>query len=270
MLNDIISYMCDKLHLRPIIGVELEFYVNGDSVAFDKLLAELTKQLLPLRFSIHKETSKNQYEIHTNNAGEISDMLAALLKAKSMIMETAESYGIALDFSAKPYLDSAGSAYHVHVNLVDENSQNLFFADSVGKMSDLLMYSIGGLCSFMKKHMVFFAPKEDSYLRYKYPDIHTPTTISWGGNNRSTALRLPYTFSVPKRYRIEHRVPGADCDYIKATSAMLIGMLYGIEEKLLPPPKIFGIASDPQYALEKLPLSLKEAESLHEPLSFKS
>nr|WP_255453375.1 hypothetical protein [Wolbachia endosymbiont of Atemnus politus] len=38
--------------------------------------------------------------------------------------------------------------------------------------------------------MLVFAPNDDSYLRFQYPDIHTPTTVSWGVTNRTAAIRI--------------------------------------------------------------------------------
>ncbi|MFV9839056.1 MAG: glutamine synthetase [Aaplasma endosymbiont of Hyalomma asiaticum] len=260
--------MQKKLGMCPVVGVELEFYVKGDADIFDIRLIELGRQLRALNLCVYKETCKNQYEVRTSYTRKISRLLTDLLSAKNILFSTAAEDGIALDFSAKPHLDMAGSAFHVHVNVVDEKAQNLFLIDKPGKMSEALLHSIGGLCSLMKKHMICFAPKESSYSRYKCPDIHTPTTVSWGGNNRSTALRLLNTTSSHEKCRIEHRVPGADCDYEVAISAILIGIIRGIEQKLIPPPKIFGLASDPQYKLEKLPTSLNEAKSLHAPLSL--
>ena len=268
MLDDIVPYMQKKLGLYPVVGVELEFYVKGDSATFDLQLKELEKQLQTHNLCVCKETCPNQYEIRTLHTGRICRLLTGLLSAKNILSSTAAAYGMELDFSAKPHLDMAGSAFHVHVNVADEKAQNLFFIDRLGKMSDALLHSIGGLCSLMKEHMVCFAPEESSYLRYKYPDIHTPTTISWGGNNRSTALRLLDTTSSQERCRIEHRVPGADCNYEVAISAILIGIIRGVEKKLIPPQRIFGLASDPQYKLEKLPTSLNEAQPLYVPLSL--
>ena len=40
--------------------------------------------------------------------------------------------------------------------------------------------------------MIAFAPHENSYARFT-PRGQTPTTISWGANNRTVAVRLPDT-----------------------------------------------------------------------------
>ncbi|QJC27815.1 gamma-glutamylputrescine synthetase PuuA [Anaplasma platys] len=266
MLDKIITYLYGKLGIHPIIGVELEFYLRGKSSDFDLLLKQLAQQLGALRFTINSEYGEHQYELQTYHTEKITQLLVNLEAAKKLMQKTARLFNCAVDFSAKPYKTSAGSAFHAHVNLADKDMQNLFSRDSEGNVCPTLLHCIGGLCAFMKKHMLYFAPREESYLRYAIPDIHTPSTVSWGSNNRSAALRLPDTTLAPEKCRIEHRVSGADCNPKAAISAILFGILRGLEQRISPPEKVFGIASDPQYHLEKLPLSLEEARELAAPL----
>ncbi|WP_447581897.1 glutamine synthetase [Anaplasma marginale] len=263
-LDRTLSHLRNKLGAHPLIGVELEFYVKGmeDEALEEELFAAFLEDVRPLNWDVAKETHKSQYELQTSYGPDVQDLLANLFSVKKTLQRTAESFGGNLDFAAKPYIERPGSAFHVHVNLVDQNSNNLFSKRN-SKMSDALLYSIGGLCTHMRQHMIFFAPHHQSYLRYTHADNNTPTTVSWGGNNRSTAIRLPDTSLAPENTRIEHRVSGADCDYEPAINAILTGLIYGIEGEIEPPQRIFGIASDPQYNLEKLPHSLQEATRLY-------
>ncbi|MDB1135449.1 glutamine synthetase [Candidatus Anaplasma sp. TIGMIC] len=219
--------------------------------------------------SVHAESCVGQYELCMGPDRDVPALLTNLTCVVKRMQDTAAAFNGMLDFSAKPHLDRPGSAFHIHVNLQDKNGTNLFFTDRPGKtMSETLTHSIGGLCAHIKRHMLFFAPNVQSYLRYTHHDIHTPTTVSWGGNNRSTTLRIPDTTLEPEKCRIEHRVAGADCNYVDATAAVLFGIARGLEQKLLPPAKTFGIASDTQYGLERLPLSLSEAIALHVPMEL--
>lgn len=269
MLDKIVTYLYSKLGAYPVLGVELEFYIRGKSSDFDLLLAQLTKQLEAMRFNIHRESGEHQYELQTYCTEKITQLLINLDAAKKLMHKTARLFNCAVDFSAKPFKTRAGSAFHVHVNLADKDMRNLFFRDRTGNACDTLLHCIGGLCAFMKKHMLYFAPREESYLRYSIPDIHTPSTVSWGSNNRSAALRLPDTTLNPEKCRIEHRVAGADCNPKSAISAILFGMIRGLEQQIAPPEKVYGIASDPQYNLEKLPLSLEEAREFAAPLKLR-
>lgn len=269
MLDKIVTYLYSKLGVYPVVGVELEFYVRGKSSDFDSLLAQLKQQLDAMCFTINRESGENQYELQTYHTENILQLLINLEAAKKLMHKTARLFNCSVDFSAKPYKTKAGSAFHVHVNIADKDMKNLFSRDSAGNICPTLQHCIGGLCALMKKHMLYFAPRKESYLRYAMPDIHTPSTVSWGSNNRSAALRLPDTTLAPEKCRIEHRVSGADCNPKAAVSAILFGILRGLEQQITPPEKVFGIASDPQYNLEKLPLSLEAAREFCAPLRLR-
>ncbi|ABD44737.1 glutamine synthetase, catalytic domain protein [Ehrlichia chaffeensis str. Heartland] len=259
MLNYTLDYLSTKLNIIPLIGIELEFYFdNIDPNNISPLISNIQDKISSLNCNITKEQDNLQYEIQTSTTTNIPNFIIELDLIKEILENNTKHFGGSINFSAKPYLDKPGSAFHIHINLLDFHNNNLFTSQN-NKMSDHLSYSIGGLCSLMKKHMIFFAPNNNSYLRYIYADIDTPTTISWGGNNRSTSIRIPSTSTDPTKCRIEHRVPGADCNYKQAITSVLQGIIYGIEKKIQPPQKIYGISSDIQYNLEKLPLSLNES-----------
>ncbi|MBV0899601.1 MAG: glutamine synthetase [Wolbachia endosymbiont of Fragariocoptes setiger] len=228
-----------------IWGIELEFYVEG--IECDLFLHNVQKKISWFKFYCEKETSINQYEIKSCCYDNFNVLTKHFKCVKEILTETSHSLGGHISFHAKPYLNRAGSALNVHVNLIDLNSNNLFYISN-NKCSDYLFYSVGGLCFVMKKYMQYFAPNNESYLRFKYPDIHTPTTISWGVNNRTAAIRIiPHPIC-----RLEHRIPGADCDLREVLEAIVEGISFGIENKIAPPKRVYGIASDPQYKMEKL------------------
>ncbi|MGL9718024.1 MAG: glutamine synthetase [Wolbachia sp.] len=228
-------------------GIELEFYIERIEKEY-LFLSSVKNKIASLGFSCEKESSIHQYEIKSGCYMDPNDLIKHFELVKELIIETAQKFGGNASFKAKPYLDRAGSALNVHVNLVDSNNSNLFYCCEQ-KYSDLLIHSIGGLCATMKKHMLSFVPNNDSYLRFQHPDIHTPTTVSWGVNNRTAAIRIPDCGS---KCRLEHRVPGADCSLEKVLAAIIEGITFGIENKITPPNRVYGIASDPQYKMESL------------------
>ncbi|QOD38187.1 type I glutamate--ammonia ligase [Candidatus Wolbachia massiliensis] len=228
-------------------GIELEFYIEGIEKE-NLFLSSIENKIVPFGFSCEKESFLHQYEIKSGCYKDSNDLIKHFELAKELLTETAQKLGGNISFKAKPYLDRAGSALNVHVNLVDSNNGNLFYCYEQ-KYSGYLIHSIGGLCAMMKKHMLFFAPNDDSYLRFQHPDIHTPTTVSWGVNNRTAAIRIPNCSS---KCRLEHRVPGADCNLEKVLIAIIEGMAFGIENKIIPPDRVYGVASDPQYKMESL------------------
>ncbi|CEI84834.1 glutamine synthetase [Ehrlichia minasensis] len=263
MLNYTLNYLNTDLNVIPLIGVELEFYFdNVEPNDINLLITNIKKKISPFNCNITKEQDNLQYEIQTSTTTNISNLIFEINLIKEILSDSTNHFGGSANFAAKPYLDKPGSAFHIHINLLDVNRNNLFYNHN-NKMSNYLLHSIGGLCSLMKKHMIFFAPNNNSYLRYIHADIDTPTTISWGGNNRSTSIRIPSASTDPTKCRIEHRVPGADCNYKQAITSILQGIIHGIENNIQPPPKTYGISSDVQYNLEKLPLNLKEAIKYH-------
>ncbi len=147
---------------------------------------------------------------------------------------------------AKPYGDKSGSGMHVHFSVLDKNGNNIF-AGKDKKGSPALRHAIGGLMKTMADGMAVFAPNANSYRRFR-AGSHAPTKITWGYDNRSTALRVPESDLASTR--IEHRVSGADTNPYLMLAVMLAGALYGIQGKVNPPAPVKGSA----YSLTTAPL----------------
>lgn len=71
---------------------------------------------------------------------------------------------------------------------------------------------------------------------------HAPLAPCWGYENRTVSLRVPA--DSPAATRIEHRVAGADANPYLVMSAILAGILHGIENKLEAPKPLVGNAYD--------------------------
>ena len=101
-----------------------------------------------------------------------------------------------------------------------------------------------------------FCPTINSYKR-TVPGTWAPTNVTWGVDNRTTALRA--ISSGVKSTRIEHRLPAADANPYLSLAASLASGLYGIENRLqLPEPT--GNAYQSQAP--SLPRSLEESTEL--------
>ena len=90
---------------------------------------------------------------------------------------------------------------------------------------------------------LLFAPNINSYKRFADGSF-APTTIGWGLDNRTCAVRL--VGSGPGA-RMENRIPGADANPYLALAAMIAGGLHGIEQELELEPELTGNA----YASDK-------------------
>jgi len=162
---------------------------------------------------------------------------------------------------------------HVHLSLYDQADNNLFVKHN-DEESPLLLNIIGGLLKYLPASLPFFLAAEQDFerfnakfelsneeRRYKCNATNAPTNISWGVNNRTTALRIPDSHREKGARRVEHRVPASSANPYLVLTGVLLGAYLGVRERLDAPDRIWGNAFDEQYKLESLPLNLKEANS---------
>lgn len=254
----------------PAVGAELECYITPSAasamperghVSLIEPLAALLKSNDISVMELTEERGKHQIEIVFYEQYDIAKLAGDIIKTKKITEDFARERGFIASFAAKPFADQPGSGMHLHLSVHSEEGNNLFFKrDSI--ISDPLKFTIGGLLATMAEAMVLFAPNEDSYMRFNAISKESPSTISWGGNNRTTAIRLPESRDGLKH--LEHRVPGADADPERAILAMLAGAYHGLRNRIEPPAQTFGDAFDAKYNLPKLPANLAAASSIYE------
>ena len=155
----------------------------------------------------------------------------------------------------------------INISVHDKNGANLFSKPrdvSGNEESEMMQYAIAGLLKAMAESMKYFAPCADSYDRYN-ASFDTATTVSWGSNNRTVALRIPTSTHNNKHRHIEHRIPGMDANPYEVLGVIMLAIQHGLKHKLIPQsPKIYGNANDKQYSelpfhLQKLPINLEES-----------
>ncbi len=129
--------------------------------------------------------------------------------------------------------------------MLDKDGHNVF-DDGSETGSKTLRHAVAGLLATMSDCMLIFAPHLNSYRRLA-PNMLAPTSIAWGYENRTTAIRIPGGPHAARR--IEHRVAGADANPYLVCAAVLGGMLYGIEHKLQPQAPAEGNAYDTDVEL---------------------
>lgn len=247
-------------HLKIVSAAELEFYLHGmDEKAATELLGEFSAQAaaqqIPLE-KTEKERGDGQYEIALRPDSPIATA-DAVARCKVLLDTLADAKGGEADFSAKPKPDQPPSGLHFHLHLQNEEGENIYSKNG-DVLSPPLSQSLAGLLALMSETMLAFAPDEASYARFT-PKGQTPTTVSWGGNNRTVALRLPDSGA---QKRIEHRVAGADANPYLALAAIIAGIIYGLDCALpLSSPQIYGDATLPSYGLAPLPHSKAQARA---------
>ena len=275
--------------LTPVIGSELEFYLCDDSElsetgaihppqipgtgqrrragdvlslaaldGFDGFFSDLYAACDSMGIPADAATSESgvcQFEITLKHQTNVLRAADDIYLFKMLTRGMARKHGFAASFMAKPYKHDAGNGLHMHCSLLDDAGRNIFDDGSeIG--SPALRHAIRGALQALADSALFFAPHANSYARL-VPEAHAPTGICWGYDNRTVALRVPD--GPPKARRIEHRVAGGDVNPYLAITAMLGGILNGIEDAIDPPAPVSGNAYGQN--LPQMPGSWDEAQS---------
>lgn len=196
---------------------------------FTDLFELLTKFNIPIE-GLHTETGPGTYEAAIKYADIVEAGDRAIL-FKTAVKEIAYKHHIMATFMAKINENLPGCGGHVHQSLWDKNrKRNLFHdADDKQKLSETAKQYIAGQLHCLPYILPFFAPTINSYKRL-VEGAWAPTTLTWGIDNRTTALRI--LNGSAHACRLETRVIGADVNPYLAMAACLAAGLYGIRKKL--------------------------------------
>ena len=205
----------------------------------------------------NREHGAGMYEINLKY-GDALPAADQTMLYKSGSKEIGAQVGVMPTFMAKYADEVDGCGGHIHQSLWDgDGSRSLFWGeDAEHHMSELMRHYIGGILATLPEFMLMHAPNVNSYKRF-VERTWVPTNITWGLDNRTTALRVIATS--PGSARIENRVPGADVKPYLGFAASLAGGLYGIERGIEPPPMTVGDAFTATPSPPPLPGSLEEA-----------
>ncbi len=174
---------------------------------------------------------------------------------KNAVKEIAAAHGASATFMAKPHFDDAGSSFHIHSSLWSpDGSTSLMAGDGEHHLSDAFRWYLGGQLATAAEFSLLVAPTVNSYKRF-LPGSWAPTAIGWGVDNRTLGFRV---VGHGPSLRVENRIPGADANTYHAFAATIAGGLYGLANKVDPPPAYQGngyTASD----LPRVPATFIEA-----------
>ncbi len=271
----------EELGLFPLVAGEVEFYIEPapkrssteEDIFLKKILDAFEGSNVKL-YRLDKETTVGQYEFSLTPQ---PPRIAAdeIVWAKELISQISLESNLKSIFAAKPYANRAGCGMHIHISFLNKKGESVLKRVDDNNESETMLHAIGGLCSTMIKNFTSFAPFENSYLRFTSaknnfdPSLpmsaynNAPVNVSWGGNNRTTAIRIPASTIDESMRHIEHRVSGADANPEHVIEKILEGVYLGLKESINPLEKIFGNAYDKQYSyLTPFPKSLPEAIEL--------
>jgi glutamine synthetase len=220
-------------------------------------LFELLKKFdVPVE-GLHTETGPGVYEVAIQYS-KISEAADRATLFKTAVKEIAYKHSIMATFMAKWNENLPGCSGHVHQSLWDEkNKKNLFYEKTdEHNMSGLMKNYLAGQLYCLPQILPMYAPTINSFKRL-IEGAWAPTTLTWGIDNRTVALRVLNTSK--KSARLETRVVGSDVNPYLAMAACLASGLYGIKNKLeLKQPATTGNGyKDSRYGV--LPGSLAEA-----------
>ena len=267
--HHIYHHITNHLGLFPLIGAEVEFYLSSppNPHITNHLVSHLRQKNIAVS-ELKEEKGHQQFEFSIEAHPNSITLANHLISLRKEVNHITKQYRIMADFSAMPHRNQPANAMHMHISLWNHQGKNVFVRPHNFLESATLHACIAGLLELMPASCQYFCTDETSYDRF-HPECHqmfSPSTISWGSNNRTVALRLPSTPLDPENRRIEHRIPTADANPHAILTCILAACFYGIKRQLSPTiPKTYGNAFHPQYQLSSLPASFQEASAISHP-----
>ncbi len=229
------------------------------------VIAEICEALLTLGWGPYQndhEDANGQFEINWDYADALvtADRLAFF---KFMVKTVAEKHGLRATFMPKPFVNLTGNGCHAHVSVWDRDGRTNLFHDGNGELgvSELGYYFLGGVLAHADALVALTNPTVNSYKRINAPRTvsgatWSPSSITYGGNNRTHLVRIP------DEGRLEFRLAdGAANPYLMMAGFLAAG-LDGMTNKTDPGKRLdLDMYADGHKAkgVRKLPLNLLDA-----------
>ena len=240
------------------------YYDIGPDDLGEDIRAEIVLTLQEMGFDIeasHHEVADSQHEIDFKYA----DILTAadnVVTFKIAVKAIAAQYGMHATFMAKPIYGINGSGMHCNVSLFKDGKNAFYDKNTESQLSDVAMYSIGGMLKHVKGITAVTNPTVNSFKRI-VPGYEAPVYLAWSLANRSALLRVPAKRG--NATRVELRSPDPSCNPYLAFAVILGACVDGVKNKIVPPKQIEAniYALTPEERKKKridsLPGSLAEA-----------
>ena len=214
--------------LTPVNQYNVDYSILGTS-RVEPLLRDIRNHMYAAGLDVEGakgECNFGQHEIGFlyNDALTTADNHAVY---KNGAKEIAAQRGQSITFMAK-YNQREGSSCHIHLSLRGQDGSLVFWDADKGERTPLYDQFVAGVLATAADFTLLYAPNINSYKRFADGSF-APTTIAWGLDNRTCALRL---VGRGAGARMENRIPGADVNPYLALAAMLAGGLHGIENEL--------------------------------------
>ena len=275
-----------KLGYRMKTGVEAEFFLltpdGGDlsdpldtqgKPCYDQsalmrrydVITEICDSMTALGWSPYQndhEDANGQFEMNWDydDALKTADRHVFF---KFMTRTLAENHGVRATFMPKPFANLTGNGCHAHVSLWDKTGRKNLFHDAKGELglSGVAYSFLAGVLQNAAALCSIWNPTVNSYKRINAPVTSSgatwsPNSIAYGGNNRSTMVRIP------DAGRIELRLMDGAANPYLLQAGILVAGLDGINNKRDPGKRIdlnLYTEGHKVRGLRKLPLNLLDA-----------
>ncbi len=224
--------------LTPANQYNVDYSIVGTS-RVESLLRDIRNAMYAAGLNV--ESAKGECNPGQHEIGFLYD--DALVTAdnhvvyKTAAKEIASQHGQSITFMAK-YNDREGSSCHIHLSLRGQDGSLVFWDQENHTRTPLYDQFVAGVLTTMPDFTLLYAPNINSYKRFADASF-APTTIGWGTDNRTCAVRL---VGHGESARMENRLPGGDVNPYLALAAMVAGGMYGIEHGLDLEPELVGNA----------------------------
>ena len=240
---DEISYQLDPMESFYSFSSQEKSVNNGKAYhitppgdKLNDLRSEVIKTLIDLNIKVkyhHHEVGipgQCEIELDFENAFKAADSIEL---TKYVIKNCANKRNMTATFIPKPIFNSPGSGMHMHMYLVNEKKESIFFdLKNDLNLSKTAMSFIGGILLHLPSLMALTNPSYNSYKRL-VPGHEAPIGKNFGKGDRSSAIRIP-GYTSPESTRIELRTPDATCNPYYAISAVILAGLDGIKKDINP------------------------------------
>ena len=147
--------------------------------------------------SSHHEGAPAQHEVdfHYDEALRTADNLQTF---KLAVRTIARQHGLHATFMPKPKSGVDGSGMHLNFSIWKDGRNIFADPENTGKISEDGLAFIGGIMQHIRGMSAVLNPIVNSYKRL-VPGYEAPIYISWGEENRSPLIRIPYAGRDPQK-----------------------------------------------------------------------
>jgi glutamine synthetase len=207
---------------------------------FRRRTIETMEQMgVPVKAS-HHEVAASQHEIDLKHTDALS-MADAIVTFRLAVKEVARELGVYATFMPKPLDRLPGSGMHLHISLVDlETERNVFYTEGDQALSDTGSHFRAGVLEHAPELTAVTNQWANSYKRLA-TGFESPQAICWTRQANGALVRVPSNRpGKESAARIELRSPDPGCNPYLVFALVLAAGLDGVERRAKLPPEATG------------------------------